>query len=198
VLRLFVLQAQYRKPLDFTEAAIASATSGWQTLQEGLSFAATHGSQFGWAPIPAANPESQRPSETNAWVDRFETAMNDDLNTPVAIAVLFELAKELRRAGNVIVHADASELDAAQLQHQWQTLTYLANVLGLVTAAEPTPTEELSGDGLTEPAIEALITQRQAARQAKNWAEADRIRDELQAAGITLIDQAGSQTRWHR
>jgi cysteinyl-tRNA synthetase len=52
--------------------------------------------------------------------------------------------------------------------------------------------------GLTDASIEALIQQRQEARIAKNWAESDRIRNQLQAEGISLIDQAGGVTRWHR
>jgi cysteinyl-tRNA synthetase len=203
-LRLFVLQAHYRKPIDFTEDAIASATSGWQTLAEGLSFHDRYGQTW--------DPEMFCLGETAQ--DAFQCAMDDDLNTPMALAVLFDLAKELRRAGNLIVHEGQSDRSAETLAQYWYTLTTLAGILGLELGLEqrsasslasaslgssPVQTQEVAvvNPGLSDPAVEDLIAQRQAARNSKNWAEADRLRDELQNQGITLIDQPGV-TRWHR
>jgi cysteinyl-tRNA synthetase len=95
------------------------------------------------------------------------------------------------------VHEGKTETDSALLQQQWLTLVKLATVLGL----EVWPEEEGEAqetEGLSDAEIEAAIAQRQAARKAKNFAEADRIRDELQAQGITLIDKPGGVTNWHR
>jgi cysteinyl-tRNA synthetase len=191
-LRLFVLQANYRKPLDFTDEAIASAENGWTTLKDGLRFGYEYGSQVGWdLDSGAIAPES------DALVARFEAAMDDDLNTPSALAVLFELAKELRRQGNIWVHEGKLDMDSEQLHHQWVALRELGKVLGL----EVNPVQENSAPepgGLSDREIESLIQDRLAARQGKNFAEADRIRNQLQELGITLIDKPGGITQWHR
>ncbi|MGD1906020.1 MAG: cysteine--tRNA ligase [Leptolyngbyaceae cyanobacterium] len=192
-LRLFVLQAQYRKPIDFTDAAIASAKNGWQTLQEGLRFGLEYATQLGWTKAPSPNPSAV--DRNSPAVQQFETAMDDDFNTSGALAVLFELAKELRRVGNVITHQGQVAGDVAALQQQWQTLVVLAQVLGL--EAEPDISSS-TGGGLSNSEIEALLAQRQAARKAKDFAEGDRIRDLLQAEGIILIDKPGGITDWHR
>ncbi len=191
-LRLFVLQANYRKPLDFTDEAIASAENGWTTLKDGLRFGYEYGSKLGWdLDSGAIAPES------DALVARFEAAMDDDLNTPSALAVLFELAKELRRQGNIWVHEGKLDMDSEQLHHQWVALRELGKVLGL----EVNPVEENSAPepgGLSDQEIDSLIQDRLAARQGKNFAEADRIRNQLQELGITLIDKPGGVTQWHR
>ncbi|MGA1408485.1 MAG: cysteine--tRNA ligase [Prochlorotrichaceae cyanobacterium] len=189
-LRLFVLQAHYRKPLDFTEESIAAATSGWHTLREGLTFADRYGDTIG-----GVEPQTTLLAEPKA---AFQRAMDDDLNTPVALAILFDLAKDLRRAGNLITHSGQSDRSPQVLAQTCFTLKELAQVLGLEAAADEEPAApSAEGDELSDAAVEDLIAQRQAARASKNWAEADRLRDELQNHGITLIDQAGG-TRWHR
>ncbi len=196
VVRLLVLQAHYRSPIDFTEEAMTAAQNGWETLQEGLLFGEKHGKQLGWQD----DTSIQAVPSLAAAKEQFQTAMDDDFNTSGGLVVLFELAKELRRQHNVLVHAGQPDGDVQQLQQQWQTLVELADVLGLMgtsTTADGNDTSSNNG-GLTDAAIEALIQQRQEARQAKNWAESDRIRNELQAQGITLIDQKDGVTRWHR
>jgi cysteinyl-tRNA synthetase len=122
--------------------------------------------------------------------------MDDDLNTPVALAIVFELAKELRKVGNVLTHQGEVTEDPLVIRQQWQTLVVLSQVLGL--EAQNLEESAPASDGLTDEAIETLIQQRQAARVAKNWAEADRLRQELQAQNITLIDQPDGTTRWQR
>ncbi|OUL23480.1 cysteine--tRNA ligase [Nostoc sp. RF31YmG] len=191
--RLFVLQAQYRKPIDFTDEAIAAATNGWHTLKEGLLFGYQYGEQLGWE---LKDTEAQGHGEeiSTSYIESFKEAVNDDFNFPGGLAVIFELAKELRREGNIIVHEGKTETPADELRQQWQTLVTLAGVLGLEAKLED---ETSVSNGLSDVEIEDLIQQRQAARKAKNFAEGDRIRDELQAQGITLIDSRDG-TRWHR
>src|SRR5690606_34921439 len=112
----------------------------------------------------------------------FREAMNDDFNTPEAMAVLFELANEVNRTGSA---AAAAELRA------------LGGVLGLL---QRDPTAFLHGElpeGWTEAQIEEQIAARAAAKRAKNYAEADRIRDTLSQAGIVLEDSP-SGTTWRR
>ncbi len=186
--RLFILQAQYRKPIDFTAEALDAATSGWQTLKEALQF----GDRFNQLPQWTTEAVTLEP----ALCDRFNQAMNDDFNTPIALSVLFELAKEIRREGNQLVHQGQPDLSVDVLQQQYQTLVQLAAILGLEVNSEAESTEATSG--CSDAEIESLIQQRLEARKAKNFAEGDRIRNELQAQGVTLIDQPGGVTRWHR
>ena len=189
-IRMFVLQGSYRKPIDFTDAAIAAAENSWTTLKEGLLFGHQHSEQLGWqaaALLPAAGHTA------------FQTAMDDDFNTAGGLAVLFEVAKELRRESNLLVHQGQTASDPSELQQKWQGLVTLAQVLGLEAQAEILDVAASNeGNTLSDAAIAALVQDRLAARQARNFAEADRIRDELQAQGITLIDQTGGETRWHR
>jgi cysteinyl-tRNA synthetase len=191
--RLFVLMAQYRKPIDFSDDAIESATNGWNTLKDGLLFGNQYGDQLGWTP-DTVRASGDSPLQ-DALVERFNLAVDDDLNFAGGLAVLFEVAKDLRREGNLLVHEGKTETSPQELQVVWQTLLTLAEVLGL--AAQP-EVEEESADGLSDAQIEAFIQQRADARKAKNFAEGDRIRNELQAKGITLIDKPGGVTIWHR
>jgi cysteinyl-tRNA synthetase len=201
--RLFVLQGHYRKPLDFTKDAIAASINSWQTLKAGLLFGDRHGTSLGWS---AANlqPFPQEPSSDTSWMEQFQTTMDDDLNTPGALAVLFELAKGLQREGNRLVHEGKPLSSPDQLLEQWQTLMHLAQVLGLEAKANSN-TDVASGE-LDEAAMAAgrswtiadLIQQRQTARQKRDFATADDIRDRLAAVGVTVVDQPDGTVRWHR
>ncbi|MBD1851044.1 cysteine--tRNA ligase [Leptolyngbya sp. FACHB-711] len=192
--RLFLLQAQYRKPLDFTEEGLTSATNAWETLTEGLLFGFKHGESVGWTDTQDSafgDPAAMRIPDSEA-VKQFQAAMDDDLNTAGAMAVIFDLAKELQKESNRLVHDGKALSDAQTLREQWQTLVCLAQILGL----EAKPVEETIA---IDPAqIESLIEQRQAAKKSKNFAEADRIRDELKAQGIALVDKPGGVVEWHK
>ncbi|MEH1908409.1 cysteine--tRNA ligase [Nostoc sp.] len=191
--RLFVLTAQYRTPIDFTDEAIAAATNGWHTIKEGLLFGCQYGQQLGWG-VGSGEWGVGTASLLPETVEYFQETVNNDFNFPGGLTVLFELAKELRREGNILVHEGKTETSPEELQRQWQTLVTLAGVLGLEAEIEA---EIHTSSGFSDAEIEARIQQRQEARIAKNFAESDRIRDELQAEGITLIDSRDG-TRWHR
>jgi cysteinyl-tRNA synthetase len=188
-LRVFVLQAQYRKPIDFTGEAITAAQNSWNTLKEGLLFAADYGEALGW------NDATDTPTLGAEAVERFQPAMDDDFNSPGGLAVLFELAKELRRAGNLITHQGQADRTAEALRQDWHTLVSLARVLGLEAVSEP---QAVPADDGGDAAIEAMIQARCAARKAKDFKESDRLRDLLNAEKIVLIDQPDGTTRWHR
>lgn len=189
--RLFVLTAQYRKPIDFTEQAIEAATNGWNTLKEGLVFGHKYGEKLNWG-----NADWELGIEENSYILRFQEAVNNDFNFSSGLSVLFELAKELAKEGNILVHQGKTETPSEELQKMWQTLVTLADVLGLEAQLE-SETSTAADDGLSDEQIEALIQQRKEARKSKNFAESDRIRDELQAQGIALIDSPQG-TKWHR
>ena len=121
--------------------------------------------------------------------------MDDDFNTPTALAVLFELAKELRRQGNLLIHQGKIDTSSEMLQQQWQTLVHLAQVLGL--EAVPKDETDAKQERLSNTDIETLIQQRQNARKQRNFAASDSIRDQLQAVGVTLIDKPDGTTIWH-
>jgi cysteinyl-tRNA synthetase len=187
-IRLLVLQAHYRKPFDLTDEAIASAQNSWNTMKEGLLFGSTYGQVLGWT-------EHEPGKILESYGDRFNQAMDDDINAPAALAVLFELAKDLRREGNILTHQGKTETDPQTLLDHWTTLVTLADVLGLAATVE---TVLSPASGLSDAEIETLIVQRQAAKQAKNFAESDRIRDDLKENRIVLIDKPGGVTDWHR
>ncbi|MEG3970921.1 cysteine--tRNA ligase [Microcoleus sp. T2B6] len=186
--RLFVLMAQYRSQIDFTEEAIANARNGWNTINEGLLFGLRYGSQLSW--------DVEKTRQDGKAVQEFQSAMDNDFNTPGAVTVLFELAKELAKEGNVLVHQGKTETSPELLQQKWVTLVTLAGVLGLEVQPEGDSNDAV--DGLSDGEIEVMIQQRKDARKARDFAEGDRIRNELKDKGITLIDQKDGTTIWHR
>ncbi|MGK7878427.1 MAG: cysteine--tRNA ligase [Xenococcaceae cyanobacterium] len=204
-MRLFILQAHYRKPLDFTDEALEAATNGWHTLKEGLLFGYHYAQQLGWQVSPSitngCDARNQRflhvgSPIANSIGQRFQEAVDDDFNFAEGLAVLFEIAKELRREGNILVHQGKTETSPQELEKQWHILVKLADVLGFNAQIEENVKDAV--DGLSDAEIEALIQQRAEARKEKNYAQSDRIRDELQAQGIIVIDQPDGITRWHR
>ena len=172
VVRYFILASHYRSPLNYADDQLDAAQQALDRLYTSLR----------------GLPHADAPAE-NAWAARFRAAMDDDFNTPEALAVLFELVREVNRARQTDPGEAATF--AAQLRQ-------LAGVLGLLQAD---PEEWLRGearsDGLSDADIEALIEQRTLARQQRDFAEADRVRDELQEAGVVLEDGAEGTT-WRR
>ena len=194
-LRLFVLQAHYRKPLDFTADALAAAASGWQGLAAALGL----GSQLGWpASGDDATGEADSAADLAASRGRFIAAMDDDLNTAAALAVLFDLARPLRSLARRLTRGDAAAAaEGAPLQGRWRLLRELAEVLGLQPEATPSPAD-VDTDADHDEALANRIEERRQAKAERRYADADRIRDDLRAQGIELIDRPGGVTDWIR
>jgi cysteinyl-tRNA synthetase len=189
--RLFVLTAQYRKPIDFNDASITAAGQSWQTIKDGLLFGYEFGEKLGWDNL---DPLSVTPTSTDE-VTRFRTAVDDDFNFAEGLVVIFELAKELRKVGNIIAHDSEQTVDPTLLKSKWQTLIELAGVLGLVV--NPDELKVQTG-GLSDLEIEALLIERQTARENKDFATSDRIRAQLTEDKIVVIDKAGVPSTWYR
>jgi cysteinyl-tRNA synthetase len=169
VVRFFILRAHYRSPLNYSDQHLDDAKAALNRLYTALRGIEAVAIEIDWtAPLPA----------------RFKAAMDDDFNTPEALAVLFDLAAELNKSRNP---AQAGLLKA------------LGGVLGLL---QRDPESYLQAgpagdDGYSPERIQALIDERLAARKAKDFKRSDAIRDELKAAGIALED--GPQgTTWRR
>jgi cysteinyl-tRNA synthetase len=177
VMRYFILASHYRSPLNYSDQNLDSAKAALERF-----YTALRG-------VEAAETTAGG-KEVGTYQARFNSAMDDDFNTPEALAVLFEIANALNKA-----KAENNTAEAARLA---DLLKELGGILGLL---QSDPVAFLKGgavtDGLSDADISVLITQRTAAKKEKNWAEADRIRDELQAQGIILEDGPGGTT-WRR
>ncbi|MCW8876947.1 MAG: cysteine--tRNA ligase [Kangiellaceae bacterium] len=173
--RYFMVSSHYRSQLNYSEDNLKSADAGLERLYLALR-------ELDLSNLPEVDGE-------NEYLAKFKQAMDDDFNTPEAIAVLFELAKDINR---LKTEQDDKALQLAAI------LIELGGVLGILQQ-EPESYLKSSAsqqeDDVAE--IEALIEQRNQARADKNWAQADEIRDKLQAMGIVLEDKAG-QTGWRR
>jgi cysteinyl-tRNA synthetase len=165
--RLAVLQTHYRKAMELGDAELTDAAKAVGRLDALARRAAAAGV------APSATDLDEQV------VARFRAEMDDDFGTPGAVAAIFEAATAANQAIDDGDHATAGRLLA--------TVLALAAVLGLEVARPSEGDDE----------IDALVAQRDAARQSKDFAEADRLRDELASRGITLEDTAAG-TVWHR
>jgi cysteinyl-tRNA synthetase len=181
-LRFFVLSSHYRSPTDFGEEALLAAGRGLQRLYGVVGLVRER--------LRDAQGEELDPewaATLEAYETRFREAMDDDFGTPQAIAALFDLGREV----NARLYADAalSRATLAAIDDLYRRLG--GDVLGLV----PGDLAARAGGELVDDLVRLLIAIRQEARQARNWAQADTIRDRLAAMGITLED-GPEGTRW--
>jgi cysteinyl-tRNA synthetase len=172
--RLMVLQSHYRAPLTYLEEGLQAAENGLDRLR---------------AAIRAENGATNKPGHlvdelaeaVRDATKRFYSSMDDDFDTPSAIAALFDFARIINRS-----KADAADADALATAQQW--LTHFLAVLGIDLAVS----QSEAGDAA--PFIDLLVTLRQELRAEKQWALADKIRNQLLELGITIEDQASGSS----
>lgn len=166
VARFFMLQAHYRSILDFSDTAIAAAEKGYAKLMEGLKS------------ISAIQISTENSIDVNAWIASCYAAMNDDFNTPILIAQLFEGVKLINQIKEGKLKVNQDNLDNFKTVFE----AMIFDVLGLEDQSEG------QSDNALDAAMEVLIELRNQARLDKNWALSDEIRDQLAEKGIQLKD----------
>ena len=173
VVRFFILRAHYRSPVNYSDSTLTDAKQGLERFYTALS---------GVEDIPTYGKPS-------TWRTRFVNAMNDDFNTPEAIAVMFEVSTELNKA------KDSGDINAQR--DLARELKQLGRMLGLL---QREPKDFLQGGAgeVDGAAIEVLIQERIQAKQSKDFARADQIRQDLLAQGIVLEDKPGGVTIWRK
>ena len=197
VVRFFIARAHYRSPLNYSDQHLDDAKGALTRLYTALKA----------VPAGAGDIDWNRPHAS-----RFREAMDDDFNTPEAVAILFDLANEVNRGKSVQAATLLKSLGGVLGLLDRDPVAFLqgfphaiVGAGGIVSEeALGRPTIRFSGAAETEfipyplnKSVQQLIQERNAARKAKNFAESDRIRDELLAAGIVLED-AASGTTWRR
>jgi cysteinyl-tRNA synthetase len=186
VLRYALLGAHYRSPLEFSEEVIADAAASYDRLATFATNAARALGAAGGELPPAAVGEG--PSDPAGWRGRFQAALDDDLNVPAALAVLFDLVAEANPLIVKLERGDASVLDGLRER--------FATFLGLVGRLGFSPLDDLPDPAAFRPVLDLLLDLRERARAARDFAAADAIRDRLAAAGIRVEDRPGGP-RWH-
>lgn len=165
VIRFFMMQAHYRSNLDFTPEALNAAEKGYTRLNDALSL------------ISKLATSSTSSFDVAALIESFYSAMNDDFNAPILVANLFEAAKKINLINDGKETISANDLITL---HQ-ELLRFVEGVLGLSSA-------QANESGQLAPVMDLVLTLRQQAREQKDWATSDKIRDGLAAAGITVKD----------
>jgi cysteinyl-tRNA synthetase len=175
VLRFFLLSSHYGGPINYSEVQLAQADETLLGLYRALN------------DTPDAARQAAHP---DAWA-RFQAAMDDDFNTPVALAVMQGVARDLNsaKAGGAV----------EQVMALASTLRAMGEVLGVLQQNPGVYLKRAAGAvALSDGEIEDYLAARTAARAAKNFAESDRIRDLLCAAGVLLEDKSAAATSWRR
>ena len=172
IIRFFILSSHYRSPLNYSDEQLEDAGTGLTRLYTALR-----------------DVEIKDISCDSDYKKRFQKAMDDDFNTPVAVAVLFDIAREL----------NIQKKNKDKAEQLASTLKELAGLLGIL---QEQPTTFLQGGktqtGLSEDKINQLIQARIEAKENKDWAKADEIRDQLKEQNIILEDVSGGKTTWRR
>ncbi len=177
-IRFFLISSSYRSPINYNDESIEQATAALDRL-----YNCRHGLEFALQHAPAGEADAAVTAFCAKRRDQFAQAMDDDLNTADAIAALFELAKDCNR---MIADGQAT---AGSCEAALAMFNELAEVLGLLYSR--------AGSGEDDGRVEELIAARTQARAEKNWAESDRLRDELKGMGV-IVEDTPQGMKWHR
>lgn len=198
-LRLYYLQAHYRSPLPWTPDALNEALSMLARLYEARALARSFTGQGDASEIASSLGRDAQEvlSLARSFSDRWHHALRDDLNTAAALGHAFELARAINRLGGL---KKARGRAAPVVAPALQALALLEDI-GLLTLADEAFDDEVKHKrgralGLDLSEVEALIAARRDARANKQWAEADALRDKLDALGVVLMDAADGAVRW--
>jgi cysteinyl-tRNA synthetase len=189
VIRYFVVSSHYRGPVNYNLDQLTQATASLERIYSALR-----------------EVEAAQPAPVSRYTEAFRAAMDDDFNTPEAVAVLQTMTRDLN-----VAKREGSALLAGQIAAELRTL---AGVLGIAQvpaeqwarlrtpsvqgAAATLESGTAAPAGLEDSDIEALIARRLEAKKSKDFKEADRIRDELASQGVILEDRPGARTEWRR
>ncbi|MEP7137128.1 MAG: DALR domain-containing protein, partial [Chloroflexota bacterium] len=177
VMRMLVLVGSYRAPLIFNDETQDAAEKSLERVKSAFRSASPSSSGL------SAEAASALATQAESTKQSFTDAMDDDFNTPLAIAALHELVKAINTA------RDSGATDE-QLKSAQSTLRELTGVFGLQL-------QEKQGSSDAEAQVNALITERNEARKQKQWARSDEIRDQLKEMGVTIEDSKdGTKWRW--
>jgi cysteinyl-tRNA synthetase len=187
VLRFFLLSSQYRGPMNYSPPQLDQSEAALTRMYLALRDMPVYGGEL-YTPSPATSA--------------FAAAMDDDFNTPEAIAVLQGLAREINTERTAHGESGKARQLASELRSLGVVLGFLGEDPARFLRSAATATVGTDGapalPGLSDAEIDALIAERDAARKSKNWPESDRIRDQLVAAGVILEDKPGGVTLWRR
>jgi cysteinyl-tRNA synthetase len=173
-IRFFMLHAHYRSTLDFSNEALQAAEKGLDRLMNAVET------------LDRLTPAAESTVDVGDLEGRYTEAMNDDLNSPVAIAALFDWTRTINQ-----LHEGAQKIsadDLARLQKLVHTIVF--DVLGLRDE------KAASSDDHLAPVMELVLELRKGAKEEKNWALSDKIRDGLAAAGIKVMDKKDGTSEW--
>ena len=191
VLRFFILSTHYRSPLDFSDERLTEAEKAWTRLVTAIKTAREVLKRTDLTAGPG-DPELAKAVTTTC--EEYEAAMADDFNTALAISSLFGLTKTLNGACQAAAKGDA-KADLAGIRQAVEALVDMTEVLGL--KVDETPANEAADEKLVTALMDLLLGLRQTARERKDWATADSIRNGLQAAGI-VVEDSPQGPRWKR
>lgn len=166
-IRFFILQAHYRSTLDFSNEALQASEKGFSRLMKAMDI------------LDTLKPSDRSTFDAGSIKAKCYEALNDDLNTPVMISHLFDGVRLINSVNDGKEMISAADLES--MQDLYRTMVY--DVLGLVKQ-ENGPID----DGLTGKVVEAMLNLRQQAKESRDWATADKIRDALTEAGIKIKD----------
>jgi cysteinyl-tRNA synthetase len=174
IVRFFIMQAHYRSTLDFSSDALSAAEKGFHRLMQAVAMLPE---------LPVANDTT---FDVNGLIKRFYSAMNDDFNSPILIAHLFEAVKYLNdiKDGKLFI----TQADLTLLSKEIKAFVF--DVLGLQLPEKQTSSNEAEIEGM----MGLILNLRQKARENKDWSTSDEIRDKLAELGITLKDSKDGAT----